>query len=95
MIKWLCGWPHPVICEHRVGVGAGRPEGVGQGHPRAGKTGEVLASRLHHGGRWGWAGAESGRTLAIGRQGGPCEEAAPNAQKGLLLLLLLSRFSRV
>lgn len=51
MIKWLCGWPHPVICELRVGVGAGGPEGVGQGHPRAGKTGEVPASCMHHGER--------------------------------------------
>ena len=42
MIKWLCGWPHPVICEHKVGAGAGRPEGVGEGHSRAGKTGKVL-----------------------------------------------------
>ena len=66
-----------------MGAGAGRPEGVGEGQSRAGKTGKVLAFCVHHGGRWGWAGAESGSTSASGRQGGPCEEAAPNAQKGL------------
>ena len=47
----------------------------------------------------GGGGAGQGQTLGapwlqVGK-GGPCEEAAPNAQKGLLLLLLLSRFSRV
>lgn len=48
MIKWLCGWPHPVVCVPGEGVG-GRRDQKQQG-------------RLWHcvWGRWGQAEAESG-----------------------------------